>query len=172
VAKQQKQHDPAKSKAAESQAAALPPSNDIGSKAAGKQVGQMDQQQPKAFDRKAFKAALLTKIAATAPKNLKEADEFKESGKVGTIKGELTGQVVNNNRAVRSRIKSKAHPIPAAFPPKPLQAYPLIRLEHRPVPLAQSWPFPNRKRRQRCRCKRGVSLWISKWQRRMSLKIN
>ncbi len=126
AAKQQKQHDPAKSKAAESQAAAVPPANDIGSKAAGKQVGQMDQQQPKAFDRKAFKAALLSKIAATAPKNLKEADEFKESGKVGTIKGELTGQVDSSKQQSGGAIESKVKgtPDPSGIPAKAVASLP------------------------------------------------
>jgi Domain of unknown function (DUF4157) len=126
AAKQQKQHAPAKSKAAESQAAAVAPTNDIGSKAAGKQVGQMDQQQPKAFDRKAFKAALLNKIAATAPKNLKEADEFKESGKVGTIKGELTGQVDSSKQQSGGAIvdKVKGTPDPSGIPAKAVASLP------------------------------------------------
>lgn len=114
IAKQQKHHAPAKTKAAEAQAAAQPPANDLASKAAGKQVQQMDQQQPKPFNRAAFKAALLAKIAAAAPKNLKEADEFKESGKVSGVKGELTGQVDSSKKqsggAIESQVKATPNP--------------------------------------------------------------
>ncbi|XHX78803.1 MAG: DUF4157 domain-containing protein [Stenomitos frigidus ULC029] len=112
AAKKQKQHDPAKAKATAAQAAAVPPANDVGSKAAGKQVGQMDQQQPKPFDRKAFKAALLDKIAASAPKNLQEADKFKESGKVGAIKGELTGPVDTSKQQSQGAIEAKVKGTP------------------------------------------------------------
>jgi Domain of unknown function (DUF4157) len=134
AAKKQKQHDPAKAQAVASQAAAAPPSNDVSSQAAGKQVGEMDQSKPKPFDRKAFKAALLSKIAATAPKNLEEADEFKESGKVGAIKGDLTGQVDSSKQqsggAIADKVKGTPDPsgIPAkavvALPPNPVGAPP------------------------------------------------
>jgi hypothetical protein len=114
AAKQQKSHAPAQGKATEAQAAAVPPANDRGSKAAGQQVQQMDQQQPKAFNRNAFKAALLAKIAATAPKNLKEADEFKSNGKVGAVKGELTGQVESGKQqsggAIADTVKGTPNP--------------------------------------------------------------
>ncbi len=124
--KQQKRHEPAKAKATASQAAAVPPANDVSSQAAGKQVGQMDQQQPKSFDRKAFKAALLAKIAATAPQTLKEADEFKESGKVGAIKGDLTGQVDSSKQQSGGAIadKVKGTPDPSGIPAKAVAALP------------------------------------------------
>ncbi|MBD2037672.1 DUF4157 domain-containing protein [Leptolyngbya sp. FACHB-321] len=134
TAKRQKQHPSAKSKATEAQAAASPPANDVGSKAAGKQVQQMDQQQPKAFDRKTFKAALVAKIAAAAPKTLEEADNFKESGKVGAVKGELTGQVTSSKQQSGGAIEAKVKGTPdpsgitskavTPLPPNPVGAPP------------------------------------------------
>ena len=126
TAQTQKHHEPAHIKATAAQAAALPPSNDVASKAAGKQVQQMDQQQPKPFDRKAFKAALLTKIAAAAPKNLEEADNFKESGKVASVKGELTGQVDSSKQASGGAIAAqvKGTPNPSGIPTKAVAALP------------------------------------------------
>ncbi|PSB22160.1 DUF4157 domain-containing protein [Phormidesmis priestleyi ULC007] len=146
AAKQQKHHEPAKSKAAQAQTAAVPPANDVTSKAAGKQVQQMDQQQPKAFDRKAFKAALVAKIAAAAPKNLEEADNFKESGKVGAVKGELTGQVTSSKQqsggAIEAKVKGTPDPSGIAskavtpLPPNPSGAPP------RAINAAQAAPKP------------------------------
>jgi len=114
TAKQQKHHPTGKSKADEAQAAVKPPTNDVSSKAAGKQVEQMDRQQPKAFDRKAFKSALLAKIAASAPKTLEEADNFKKSGKVGALKGELTGQVDTSKQQSQGAIADKVKGAPDA----------------------------------------------------------
>ncbi len=126
VAKQQKHHAPAKSKATEAQAAAVPPANDVASKAAGKQVQQMDQQQPKAFNRNAFKAALLAKIAASAPKNLEEADKFKESGKLDAVKGDLTGQVDSSKKQSGGAIETavKGTPNPSGIEPKSVAPLP------------------------------------------------
>src|SRR5260370_4384807 len=91
TAKQEKQHPPAKAKAAEAQAAAQGPPNDVASQAAQKQVDKMDQQKPGEFDKKAFIAAVKKAIDASAPKNLEEADDFKKSGKAGQGKGEGSG---------------------------------------------------------------------------------
>ena len=113
TAKQQKQHPPASKKAAEAQAAAKGPANEVASASAGNQVGQMDRQQPKAFDRKAFKAALVAKIAAASPKTLKEADEFKESGKLSGVKGDLTGQVETSKQQSQGNIESKVKEAPS-----------------------------------------------------------
>ena len=113
TAKQQKQHPPASKKAAEAQAAAKGPANEVASASAGNQVGQMDRQQPKAFDRKAFKAALMAKIAAASPKTLKEADEFKESGKLSGVKGDLTGQVETSKQQSQGNIESKVKEAPS-----------------------------------------------------------
>ncbi|HEY9610910.1 eCIS core domain-containing protein [Allocoleopsis sp.] len=146
AAKQQKHHPPAKSKATEAQAAAVPPANDVASKAAGKQVQQMDQQQPQAFNRNAFKAALLAKIAASAPKNLEEAGKFKESGKVGAIKGELTGQVDTSKKQSQGAVEAKVKgtPDPSGIEPKSVAPLPPNQAGAPPagIDAAQAAPKP------------------------------
>src|SRR5205085_4182773 len=82
AAAKQRAHAPARAKAAEAQAAAVGPPGEVASRAKDRHVQEMDRTQPRAFNRAAFKAALLAKIKETAPKNLEEADNFKESGKV------------------------------------------------------------------------------------------
>lgn len=167
AAKQQKHHESAKSKAAQAQTAAVPPANDRTSQAAGKQVQQMDQQQPKAFDRKAFKAALIAKIAAAAPKNLEEADNFKESGKVGAIKGELTGQVTSSKQQSGGAIEAKVKgtPDPSGIASKAVTPYRLIRR----VPLPEPWMppklRPNLKLLPRYHSRLEVSPLTNKWLR-------
>jgi len=93
VASHQKTHAPAASKAAAAHAAAVSPSNEVSSRAAAKQTDAMDQQKPKPFNRDAFKKALLDKIKATAPKTLKEADDFKDKNNLGAVKSDLNSEV-------------------------------------------------------------------------------
>jgi hypothetical protein len=93
VATHQKTHAPAASKAAAAHSAAVSPSNEVSSRAAAKQTDAMDQQKPKPFNRDAFKKALLDKIKATAPKTLKEADDFKDNNNLGSVKKDLNSEV-------------------------------------------------------------------------------
>ncbi|NJM47379.1 MAG: DUF4157 domain-containing protein [Alkalinema sp. RU_4_3] len=118
AAKQQKQHIPAATKAKQAQAAAKSPGNEVASKASAKQVEQMDAAKPKAFNRSAFKSALLAKIAAIAPKNLKEADDFKSSGKVGGLKGDLIRQVDSDKKQSQGSVETtvKAPPSSSGIP--------------------------------------------------------
>jgi Domain of unknown function (DUF4157) len=118
TAKQQKQHIPAATKAKQAQAAAKSPPSEVASKASAKQVEQMDAAKPKAFNRGAFKSALLAKIAAIAPKNLKEADDFKSSGKVGGLKGDLTQQVDSDKKQSQGPVETtvKAPPSSSGIP--------------------------------------------------------
>jgi hypothetical protein len=53
----------------------------------------MDAQQPGAFDKKAFITAVKAAIEAKSPKTLKEADDYKESGKAAEVKGDVKGLV-------------------------------------------------------------------------------
>lgn len=91
--KQTRAHPPAASKAKEAQSAALPPADDLGAQAKASKVEKMDAQQPGAFDKVAFIAAVKTAIEAKSPKTLKEADSYRESGKAGEVKGEIQGLV-------------------------------------------------------------------------------
>ena len=127
VAEQQGRDNPAQLKAAQAQAAASGPVNDVASQAAAAQVGKMGAQEPNPFDKNAFKAALSKKISEVAPTNLEEADDFKESGKVGGIKGALTSQVAASKKNVAQgpiqRTSTEA-PNPAGLQPKPVTPLP------------------------------------------------
>lgn len=92
-AKAKRAHPPAASKAKEAQDAALAPTDDLTGQAKAAKVDTMDAQQAGTFDKKAFIAAVKTAIEAKSPKTLKEADNYKESGKAGEVKGEIKGMV-------------------------------------------------------------------------------
>jgi hypothetical protein len=126
VAERQGHNNPAQLKADQAQAAASGPANDVASQAAAAQVGKMGAQEPKPFDKNAFKAALWKKISEVAPTNLEEADEFKESGKVGEIKGAVTSQVAASKDVAQGPIQrtSEEAPNPAGLQPKPVTPLP------------------------------------------------
>ena len=92
-AKAKRAHPPAASKAKEAQDAALAPTDDLTGQAKAAKADTMDAQQAGTFDKKAFIAAVKTAIEAKSPKTLKEADNYKESGKAGEVKGEIKGMV-------------------------------------------------------------------------------
>lgn len=122
VAKAQRAHAPASNKAAAAQGAASGPSNEVASMAAGAQVGEMDAQEPQAFDRESFKAALLEKIEKTAPRNLKEADNFKDSGKLDAVKRDMTSTVGEKKAQAQGNIAeaTQAPPDTTGIEPKPV----------------------------------------------------
>ncbi|MCK0113068.1 hypothetical protein MWU75_13035 [Ornithinimicrobium sp. F0845] len=86
-------HGPAAAKAKEAQAAAMPPAGGLAAQAEAAKVDEMDAQQPGAFDKKAFITAVKAAIEAKSPKTLEEADEYRESGKAGDVKGDVAGLV-------------------------------------------------------------------------------
>lgn len=93
TAKRTRAHAPAAAKAGEAQAAAIPPTNDVGSQAKAAKADTMDAQRPGSFDKKAFIAAVEAAIAAKTPTTLAQADKYKESGKTAEVKGEIKGLV-------------------------------------------------------------------------------
>jgi hypothetical protein len=107
AAKRERNHPPARSKATEAQKAALPPANDASSQAADAQVRKMDAQKPGEFNRKAFIDAVEKAVDAATPSSLKQATEFKESGKAGEIKGKVAGMVSQDKQRVEKSIKDK-----------------------------------------------------------------
>src|ERR1700716_2637187 len=125
TAKQEKQHPTAKSKAAEAQAAAHGPPNDVASQAAEKQVDKMSQQKPGEFDKKAFIAAVKKAIDASAPKNLEEADDFKKSGKAGQVKSEVSGMVGKGKQDSEGPIKKANTESPDTSTAKPKVVTPM-----------------------------------------------
>jgi hypothetical protein len=107
TARRERKHAPAKAKAAEVAKAAVPPANDASSQAAEAQVKKMDAQKPGEFNKKAFIAAVEKAVDAATPGSLKQATEFKESGKAGEIKGKVAGMVTQDKQRVEKGIKDK-----------------------------------------------------------------
>ncbi len=126
VAKQQKSHPPAKTKATEAQAAAVPPSNEKESKAQNRQVQEMNQQQPGQFDAAKFKAAVLEKINAATPQTLDAADKFKNNNLLGAVKSDLSSQVGNEKKQAAGAIeeKTKEPPKTGGIPEKTVTPLP------------------------------------------------
>ncbi len=146
IAAKEKAHASAKVKSAEIQAAAVGPSNEVASKAAAGQVQEMDQAAPKPFDGALFKAALIIKIESITPKNLKEADELKESGKVKSIKDDLTAQVVQSKERSQGEIKENVEKPPDKSGINPKSVTPLPPAEAGSTPkdinAAEAAPKP------------------------------
>ncbi|MGF2014943.1 eCIS core domain-containing protein [Nostoc sp. DedVER01b] len=107
VAGKQKKHEPANSKAQEAQAAAQAPANEVDSKAQANQVGEMGQAETPQFDAAAFKAKLMQRIADMAPKNLEEADNFKNNNKLDSVKSDLSGQVKEEQKNSQEPLEEK-----------------------------------------------------------------
>ena len=89
VADTQQKHAPAKAKADESQAAAESPPSELAGKAQANQVDKMEQAEAPPFDAAAFKAQLMERIAALAPRTVEEADNFKKDNKLGGVKSDM-----------------------------------------------------------------------------------
>ncbi|WP_448265171.1 Rossmann-like fold-containing protein [Nostoc sp. DSM 114159] len=129
VAGQQKKHPPANSKAQEAQAAAQPPGNEVDSKAQANQVGEMQQAPTPGFDAAAFKAKLMERIADMAPKNLEEADNFKNNNKLDSVKGDLSGQVKEEQKSSQGQLEEKTKEKPDASGIEAKQVTPLPKNE-------------------------------------------
>ena len=136
AAERQGHNNPAQTKAAQAQAAASGPANDVASQAAAAQVAKMGAQEPKPFDKKAFKAALLKKISEVAPTNLKEANEFKESGKAAEIKGAVTSQVTESKDVAQGPIKQTSVETPNTAGLQPKSVTPLPPTNIGPPPAS------------------------------------
>ncbi|MBS1824042.1 MAG: DNA/RNA non-specific endonuclease [Acidobacteria bacterium] len=126
VARSQGHNNPAQDKAAQAQAAAPGPANELQDGAAGQQVTKMAGQQPAPFDKEAFKAALMEKIAQIAPKTLEEADEFKDDNKAGELKGAVSGKVQESKEGTARPVKDTAAETPdtGTVQPKPVEPLP------------------------------------------------
>ncbi|MEH1857027.1 MAG: DUF4157 domain-containing protein [Nostoc sp.] len=129
VAGQQKKHPPANNKAQEAQAAAQPPGNEVDSKAQANQVGEMQQAPTPGFDAAAFKAKLMERIADMAPKNLEEADNFKNNNKLDSVKGDLSGQVKEEQKSSQGQLEEKTKEKPDASGIEAKQVTPLPKNE-------------------------------------------
>jgi hypothetical protein len=133
VAGDQRRHAPAQAKAAEAQAAAVGPANEVASQAAAAQVGKMGAQEPQPFDKSAFKAALLQKIRSLAtPSNLEQVEQFKKSGKAASVKEAVVSQVDAGKAAAQGPIKQATEEAPSTAG---IQAKPVT-----PLPASSAGP--------------------------------
>jgi hypothetical protein len=165
VAAQQAHNTAAERKAAEAQAAAMAPPNEVASKAAGRQVAKMAQQEPKPFDRAAFKAALLDKIRQIAPQNVEEVESFQKSGKTAAIKSGLDSQVVASKQASQGPIQSATEeaPSPAGIQPKPVTPQPPTEPGPAPADIGAEAAAPKPKSEAEVSLEHSQSEVESKW---------
>ena len=119
-----KQHAPASAGAASAQAAAVPPANDLSSQAQAAQVDEMATKEPGAFDRAAFIQAVREAVDNSAPKNLEEADDFKDGG-ANQVKGQVSGLVGKGKDESQKDIKDATVAAPDASKAKPKQVEPM-----------------------------------------------
>ena len=119
-----KTHTPAPAGAANAQGAAVPPANDMSSQAQAAQVDEMSTKEPGAFDRAAFIAAVKEAVDNSAPKNLEEADEFKDGG-AAEVKGKVTGIVKGGKEESQKDIKDATVAAPDASKAKAKQVEPM-----------------------------------------------
>ena len=145
VAGHQAAHAPAHAKAEEAHAAAVSPGNEVHSLAAAKQTDKMEQQQPKPFDRAAFKVALLKKIADTAPKTLQQADDFKKDKKLDSVKSDLNSKVSQEKQQSQGDLAQATaeQPDSSGIEPKAVTPLPVSDAGQQPeVPAAGAAPKP------------------------------
>ena len=112
VGTQQKQHQPTGEKAQEAQEAAEPPSSEVESKAQDKQVDEMGNASTPLFDARAFKEALVRRIADITPKTLEEAKNFEHSNKLESVKNDVTGKVDEAQKDSKKPLAEKAAETP------------------------------------------------------------
>ncbi|MDJ0734411.1 MAG: DUF4157 domain-containing protein [Nostocaceae cyanobacterium] len=125
VAKQEKKHATADTKAKEAQDAAESPANEIESKAQANQVGEMEQAPTPGFNAAAFKAKLMEQITQAAPKTLEEADEFKNNNKLGSVKNQMQDTVKQEQTASQTPLEEKAQAAPDTSVIEPKSVTPL-----------------------------------------------
>jgi hypothetical protein len=134
VGEAQQTHKAASGAASEAQAAAESPSAELEGQAQTAQVGKLEQTEAPAFDGAAFKAALKAKIAELAPKSADEADNLKESGKVDTVKGEMQGQVNEEQTASQGPLEEASKEAPDMNAADPKSVTPLEAASPAPAP--------------------------------------
>jgi hypothetical protein len=135
--REKRSHPSAASKAKEAQDAALPPAGDIGSQAKAAKADTMEAQRPGTFDKKAFIAAVKAAIEAKSPKTLKEADNYKSSGKAAEVKGDVKGLVTQGKEGQTADIKAATEAAPDQSKAIPKPVTPMG-----PEPPGQAVPVP------------------------------
>jgi hypothetical protein len=138
VTAQEKTHAPAQVESAHAQAAAVPPANEVTSKAQDQHVQELEQQKPGEFNAAAFKAALLARIQDIAPKTLQEADEFKGSNKLKSVKQGAQTEVAAGKKQATGPLQENARKAPNTSGIEPKHVTPLPEPQVGPPPPAVS----------------------------------
>lgn len=130
VASQEQAHNPAETEAGAAQAAAQSPSNEVESQAQHQQAGVMDQQQPGAFNAEAFKAQLLTKIAAIIPDTEEKAKDFGNNNELDSVRADVSSQASEERARAAGSIEEATQAEPdtsqiEARTPTPLESQPV-----------------------------------------------
>ncbi|MBV6625824.1 MAG: DUF4157 domain-containing protein [Rivularia sp. (in: Bacteria)] len=125
VANKHKKHAPASTKAKQAQDAAESPASEIESKAQTNQVGEMAQAPTPGFNAAAFKTKLMERIKEAAPKNLEEADNFKNNNKLAAVKSQMQNTVEQEQTASQTPLTQKAQQTPDTSNIKPKSVTPL-----------------------------------------------
>lgn len=144
---QQQTHDPADGEATAAQAAAVSPEKELKGQAQSVQVGEMEQAETPAFDEATFKAKLMEKIAALAPKSADEADNLKESGRVDAIKGDIQNEAQKEQANSEKPLEEKAQAQPDMGKATPKEVTPLKSAEvgQPPAPIGADKATPKQK---------------------------
>jgi hypothetical protein len=130
------QHGSGQKKAVEAQGAAESPSDDLAAQAKTSKLETMKAKGVGTFDTASFTAALEKAIEAKTPKNLEEADEFADSGKVGEVSTQVSGFVAKNTSAASSGLDQAT-----AAPPDPSKSVPKA-VTPMADEIAHAVPFP------------------------------
>ena len=152
VGTQQKQHQPTGEKAQEAQEAAEPPSSEVESKAQDKQVDEMGNASTPLFDARAFKEALVRRIADITPKTLEEAKNFEHSNKLESVKNDVTGKVDEAQKDSKKPLAEKAAETPDTSGITPKSVTPLAANQPGEAPSINGGPRP--RQRDKVRLKR------------------
>ncbi len=112
TAKGLRAHPPAAGEAKKASAAASAPPGDKLTQANAAQADKMSGAKPGTFDKAAFVAAVKAAIAAKAPQNLEEADNFAESGKADGVRSDVMGHVTKGKEASAKDVADKTNEAP------------------------------------------------------------
>src|SRR6185436_18142759 len=108
--------------------------NDMSSQAQAAQVDEMATKEPGAFDRAAFIQAVKEAVDSSAPKNLEEADDFKDGG-AAEVKGKVSGIVKTGKDDSQKDIKDATVAAPDASKAKAKAVEPMAN-----DPVGQATP--------------------------------
>jgi len=114
LASNEKRHDPAAEKLAQSEAAVKPPKSEGAAQSNSEQVDKVDAAKSPETDPAKAKGALLREVEAAVPSKMKEINEFKSQGKAKVVGNRVLGKVKEDTAAVQTTYQA----IEEAGPPK------------------------------------------------------